>query len=52
MSCAKNLPSCHNMLVFGQLYDNFINNLVGVAKEANETRELSFESLKTLLENR
>lgn len=41
---------CHNMLVFGQLYDNFINNLVGVAKEANETRELSFESLKTLLE--
>ena len=41
---------CQNMLVFGQLYDNFINNLVSVAKEANETRSLSRESLKTLLE--
>jgi acetyl-CoA carboxylase beta subunit len=41
---------CRNMLVFGQLYDNFINNLVNVAKEANEARALSLESLKALLE--
>ncbi|MAD43785.1 MAG: carbamoyl-phosphate synthase large subunit [Oceanospirillaceae bacterium] len=41
---------CQNMLVFGQLYDNFINNLVNVAKEANENRALSRDSLKTLLE--
>ncbi len=41
---------CQNMLVFGQLYDNFIANLVNVAKEANENRALSRESLKTLLE--
>ncbi|MGB1090958.1 MAG: carboxyl transferase domain-containing protein, partial [Oceanobacter sp.] len=41
---------CQNMLVFGQLYDNFIANLVNVAKEANETRALSRESLKALLE--
>ena len=41
---------CQNMLVFGQLYDNFIGNLVNVAKEANETRSLSLESLKALLE--
>jgi acetyl/propionyl-CoA carboxylase alpha subunit/acetyl-CoA carboxylase alpha subunit len=41
---------CQNMLVFGQLYDNFINNLVGVAKEANEDRSLSRDSVKTLLE--
>ena len=41
---------CQNMLVFGQLYDNFIFNLVGVAKEANENRALSHDSLKALLE--
>lgn len=41
---------CQNMLVFGQLYDNFISNLVNVANEANETRALAFDSLKTLLE--
>lgn len=39
-----------NMLVFGQLYDNFIHNLVNVAKEANENRALSHDSLKILLE--
>lgn len=39
-----------NMLVFGQLYDNFIHNLVNVAKEANEKRALSHDSLKVLLE--
>lgn len=39
-----------NMLVFGQLYDNFIYNLVNVAKEANENRALSHDSLKSLLE--
>src|SRR5690606_41312611 len=41
---------CQNMLVFGQLYDNFIGNLVNVAKEANEHRALSRDSLKVLLE--
>lgn len=41
---------CHNMLVFGQLYDNVIYNLGNVAKEANETRGLSRESVKFLLE--
>ncbi|WP_028292560.1 ATP-binding protein [Oceanobacter kriegii] len=41
---------CHNMLVFGKMYDNFISNLVNVAKEANESRALSLESLKALLE--
>lgn len=41
---------CQNMLVFGRLYDNFIGNLVNVAKEANEDRTLSFDSLKVLLD--
>ena len=41
---------CHNMLVFGQLYDNFIANLANVAKEANESRSLSETALKSLLE--
>lgn len=41
---------CQNMLVFGQLYDNFIYNLVNVAKEANEGRNLSREAVKALLE--
>ena len=41
---------CQNMLVFGQLYDNFISNLVSVAKEANETRALSRDAVKELLE--
>jgi acetyl/propionyl-CoA carboxylase alpha subunit/acetyl-CoA carboxylase alpha subunit len=41
---------CQNMLVFGGLYDNFIHNLASVAKEANETRALSRESVKTLLD--
>lgn len=41
---------CHNMLVFGQLYDNFIANLANVAQEANASRSLSEEALKTLLE--
>lgn len=42
--------TAQNMLVFGQLYDNFIYNLVNVAKEANEKRALSHDSLKVLLE--
>lgn len=41
---------CQNMLVFGQLYDNFIHNLVNVAKEANEDRALSLLSLRVLLD--
>ena len=41
---------CRNMLIFGRLYDNFIHNLSKVAKEANETRELSQQSLRTLLD--
>ncbi|ASP40037.1 carbamoyl-phosphate synthase large subunit [Bacterioplanes sanyensis] len=41
---------CQNMLVFGQLYDNFISNLVNVAKEANESRSLSRDAVKTLLD--
>ncbi|MDF1763108.1 MAG: carboxyl transferase domain-containing protein, partial [Oleibacter sp.] len=41
---------CQNMLVFGSLYDNFINNLGNVAREANEKRSLSRESVKTLLD--
>jgi acetyl/propionyl-CoA carboxylase alpha subunit/acetyl-CoA carboxylase alpha subunit len=41
---------CQNMLVFGRLYDNFISNLVNVAKEANESRSLSRESVKALLD--
>ncbi len=41
---------CQNMLVFGQLYDNFIYNLVNVAKEANETRALSSDAVKELLD--
>ena len=41
---------CQNMLVFGKLYDNFIHNLVNVAKEANEDRALSLLSLRVLLD--
>ena len=41
---------CRNMLVFGRLYDNFIGNLVSVAKEANESRALSRDSVKALLD--
>ena len=41
---------CRNMRVFGSLYDNFIHNLVNVAKEANEKHALSRKSLKTLLD--
>jgi acetyl/propionyl-CoA carboxylase alpha subunit/acetyl-CoA carboxylase alpha subunit len=40
---------CQNMLVFGQLYDNIIRNLASVAKEANEDRSLSRDSVSTLL---
>lgn len=41
---------CQNMLVFGSLYDNFIHNLVSVAKEANNNRALSRDSVKALLD--
>lgn len=41
--------TCKNMLVFGQVYDNIIGNLVNVAKEANDDRALSRESVKLLL---
>lgn len=42
---------CQNMRVFGQLYDNIIYGLHNVAKEANEERQLSQESLKSLVES-
>lgn len=41
---------CQNMMVFGELYDNLIRNLVKVAKEANEEHSLSKESVKDLLD--
>lgn len=42
---------CQNMRVFGQLYDNIIYGLHQVAKEANEERKLSQNSLKELVES-
>lgn len=42
---------CQNMRVFGQLYDNIINTLYYVAKEANEERSLSQTSLKNLVDS-
>lgn len=40
---------CQNMLVFGELYDHIIHNLPTVAKEANEDRALSRDSVRSLL---
>jgi acetyl/propionyl-CoA carboxylase alpha subunit len=40
---------CQNMLVFGELYDHIILNLPTVAKEANNNRELSQDSVRALL---
>ncbi|MCP5325582.1 MAG: ATP-grasp domain-containing protein [Oceanospirillaceae bacterium] len=44
------LDTCHNMLIFGSLYDYIIEHLVDVAREARETHNLSRAALKKLME--
>jgi len=42
---------CHNMRMFGSLYDYIIHNLVEVAKEAKETHKLSRTVVSHLVTN-
>ncbi|MCK5818995.1 MAG: ATP-grasp domain-containing protein [Psychromonas sp.] len=43
------LVYCRHMLVFNALYDNIMGNLSSIAKEALATREVSRESISSLL---
>ena len=41
---------CENLLLFDQVYDHIVANLVSIAQEAESTRALSRGSLKNLIE--
>lgn len=43
------LAHCRHMLVFNALYDNIMDNLASIAKEAMATKELSRESVSSLV---
>ncbi len=45
------LLHCRHMLVFNALYDNTMGNLASIAKEAMATKELSRESVASLVRN-
>lgn len=44
------IGDCQNMLIFGNLYDKIVNNLVSIAREANTFKTLSQRSVQELLE--
>lgn len=44
------VQECQNLITFGFVYDNLINDLVSVAKQAHESRTLSMEFIDELLD--
>ncbi len=44
------VQECQNLITFGYVYDNLINDLVSVAKQAHESRTLSAQFISDLLD--